>query len=232
MSEQPFADHFSRSAADYAAHRPRYPIELFAWLAGLPARCGLTWDCGTGNGQAAVGIAGYFDRVVATDASAAQLAEAEPHPRVTYRVASAGRSGPPFFDEVRRVLAPGGVIAAWTYRGATLDEPALTHTIETFMLETMGPYWASARRFVNDGYRSIPFPFVELAAPPFTMAAAWTLDELLRYVATWSAVGRYRAEQGRDPMPALEAELLTGWGPKERRRWATWPISVRAGRAG
>lgn len=245
-----FPDHFSQVADAYAARRPGYPPELFAWLAGLARRRELAWDCGTGNGQAAVGLAAHFTRVVATDASAEQVAAATAHPRVEYRVAPSEQSGleqgsvdlvtvaqalhwfdlAAFYQEVRRVLVPCGVIAAWTYRGAGLEDSQLTKAVETFMLDTLGPYWPSVRRFVNTGYRTVEFPFAEVEPPPFTMSADWTLDELLGYVATWSAVSRYREANGHDPMPMIEGELAARWSPRDRRKRVTWPIAIRVGR--
>jgi len=42
-----FQDHFSKQAADYAAYRPHYPDNLYAWLAEqAPGREG-AWDCAT-----------------------------------------------------------------------------------------------------------------------------------------------------------------------------------------
>lgn len=68
-----FKDHFSAHSVEYARFRPRYPDELFRYLdAVAPARQS-AWDCATGSGQAAVALATHFDRVVATDASAARL---------------------------------------------------------------------------------------------------------------------------------------------------------------
>src|SRR5436305_13965318 len=85
--------HFERSPADYKRYRPSYPQALFTYLGSLPPATGLAWDAGTGNGQAAAGLAGVFRRVIATDASSEQLGEATPHPGITYRVASAEESG-------------------------------------------------------------------------------------------------------------------------------------------
>ena len=45
---------FSRQASTYARHRPRYSPRLFEYLASLTTEHDLAWDCGTGNGQAAV----------------------------------------------------------------------------------------------------------------------------------------------------------------------------------
>src|SRR5437667_7064361 len=88
-----FKDHFSGHAVEYAKFRPRYPDKLFEYLASISPQHELAWDCATGNGQAAVGLARHFDRVIATDASAQQIASAEPNDRISYRVAPAEASG-------------------------------------------------------------------------------------------------------------------------------------------
>ena len=82
-----FKDHFSGHAADYANFRPNYPPELFDYLASISPGRELAWDCATGNGQAAVGLAAHFDEIIATDASAQQIENARPHLRISYRVA-------------------------------------------------------------------------------------------------------------------------------------------------
>src|SRR5262249_32870016 len=130
-----FPDHFSKVAADYSIFRPRYPEELFEYLASLAPRRTLAWDCAAGSGQATLGLATRFDAVIATDASAAQLAAAPRHPRIDSRVARAERSDlrsgsvdlavvaqalhwlmlEPFYDEAHRVLTAGGVLAVWCY---------------------------------------------------------------------------------------------------------------------
>ena len=88
-----FKDHFSKQAPDYAKFRPRYPQKLFDYLGSTAPSRHLAWDCGTGNGQAAVGLASVFDCVIATDASAKQIANAESHKKIDYRVAPAENSG-------------------------------------------------------------------------------------------------------------------------------------------
>src|SRR5215469_18919411 len=88
-----FKDHFSKQAAGYAKFRPRYPEKLFDYLGSISPSCQLAWDCGTGNGQAAVGLASAFDRVIATDASKKQIANAQSCERVEYRAAPAENSG-------------------------------------------------------------------------------------------------------------------------------------------
>lgn len=246
-----FADHFSAIAAEYARYRPRYPDALFEWLASVTPGHALAWECAAGNGQATLGLAGRFERVIATDASAAQLAAAPAHRRVEYRVAPAERSGLParsadlvavaqalhwfpleaFYAEARRVLRPDGVLAAWTYGAQRVDVPAVTDLVQRFYTEVVGPYWAPERRFVETGYRTLPFPFVELAAPPFELEAHWSLAELLGYLRTWSATARYVSLHGHDPVADLAAEVAAHWGDPACPRRITWPLSVRAGRA-
>ena len=88
-----FKDHFSKQAAAYAKFRPRYPQKLFEYLGSIAPSRELAWDCGTGNGQAAVGLASAFDRIIATDASEKQIANAQSYERIEYRVAAAENSG-------------------------------------------------------------------------------------------------------------------------------------------
>ncbi|HET9233473.1 MAG TPA: class I SAM-dependent methyltransferase [Candidatus Eisenbacteria bacterium] len=244
-----FHDHFSRVSSAYAAFRPRYPQVLFERLAALAPEPASAWDCGTGSGQAALGLAHYFEQVWATDASAAQLASAEPHPRVHYRVARAEQSGllpgsvdlvtvaqalhwfdrPRFYDEVRRVLRPGGVLAAWCYDLMDI-EPSIDAYVHDFYTRIVGPYWPPERSLVEARYATLEFPFERIDMPPVLMEAHLTLDALGGYMRTWSAVGRYREAHGNDPVTSLLEELLPLWGEPQTERSVRWPLTVRAGR--
>lgn len=244
-----FKDHFSSASDRYAAYRPDYPAALFAWLAGLCAERELAWDCATGSGQAALGLAPHFRRVVATDASAEQVRHAVPHPLIDYRVAPAEASGladhsvdlvtvaqaahwfdlPRFYTEAARVLKPGGAIAAWGY-GRMLLPDEMDALFQRFYAETVGPYWPPERTLIDDAYRSLDFPFAEIEAPAFAIEVEWTLPRLMDYLSTWSAVKRYQAARGRDPLPALLAELRSLWGDPEAARALQWPLFLRAGR--
>lgn len=245
-----FADHFSRLSARYAAYRPRYPEALFDAIAAASARRDQVWDCATGNGQAAVPLADRFEAVLATDASRQQVRAAAPHERVHYLVALAeaapvrDRSAglvtvaqalhwldlPRFYAEVRRVIRPGGLLVAWTYGAQRVDGGAIDAAIDEFYGRVVGPYWAPERRLVETGYRTLDFPFEEVAIPSPPMTEHWGLVELLGYVSTWSAVARCREVTGRDPLGDLEARLAPLWGEPAERRRVEWPIAVRAGR--
>jgi SAM-dependent methyltransferase len=244
-----FKDHFSGHAASYAQARPLYPRALFEWLAReAPAR-DLAWDAGCGNGQAAVALARDFASVHATDPSATQIDAATPHPRVRYAV-EPGESctlidhgvdlvtvaqALHWFDferhfaEARRVLRPDGLYAAWSY-GLMRIDPAIDPVLAHFEHEVVGPYWPPERRHVDAGYRDIPFPLAPLEVPAFAMHHDWRLPQVLGYLETWSAVQRYRAARGTDPMPALAAALTPAWGDPLQPRRVEWPLVVLAGR--
>jgi len=243
-----FKDHFSRQAADYDRYRPAYPPALLAHVAALAPGRDLALDVATGNGQAAIGLAGEFERVLASDASASQLARARPHPRVQYLRHTAERlplraaavdalvaaqaahwfDFPAFYAEARRVMKPGGIVALWTYERPQAG-PDVDAAIDVFYRDVVGPYWPPERRHVEAAYRSLPFPLTETPAPPFSLTTDWTREDLMHYVGTWSAVDRYRTQTGRDPLPALASTLAALW-PDGSARKLIWPIHLRLGR--
>lgn len=243
-----FADHFSVQAADYAKYRPGYPRELFEWLRTSTPRHTLAWDVGTGNGQAALQLADFFDRVTATDPSAAQLKHAVAHERVTYRVQAAEDCDLPdasvdlvtaaqalhwfdferFYRQVRRVLRPSGVIAAWTYDLNEVDA-GVDAIVRKYYTDIVGPYWPAERRYVETGYRALPFPFVEIPVPAMRMETSCTFADYLRYLGTWSATQRYREVRQQDPVALIAEELRCAWGGSAKRV-ICWPLRVRAGR--
>ena len=45
----------------------------------------IAWDCACGSGQASRDLSKHFKRVIATDASEAQIKEAAPVPNIEYR---------------------------------------------------------------------------------------------------------------------------------------------------
>ncbi len=126
-------------------------------------------------------------------------------------------------------LRPGGLLAWWCYERLSVDS-ASDPLIEAFYTHTLGPYWPLERRWVESGYRDLPFPFEEQPAPAFEMRVEWGLDQLMGYFATWSAVKAYRAAKHQDPLPALRASLEKRWISNEGRKTIKWPLSLRLGR--
>jgi len=247
-SDKSFKDHFSGHSSSYAEYRPTYPDALFAFLADCCTGHSLAWDCATGSGQAALALSEYFDRVIATDASEAQIREAESKAGIEYRVARAEASGldddsielitvgqalhwfdiPAFLDESQRVLVEGGVLAVWSYERCAI-EPACDALINELYLDAVGPYWPAERAFVEGGYRSIELPMPSISAPEFSMKKQWAVEEMLGYLRTWSASQRYMKANGSDPVVLIQERLSRAWG--EGRREVSWPLSIKIGRA-
>jgi SAM-dependent methyltransferase len=241
--EPPFKDHFSGHAGRYAVYRPTYPDALFAFLADCCDGRRHAWDCATGNGQTAIALTHWFDRITATDASTAQIDAAKPHPRIDYRVAPAEASGlasasldlitvsqalhwfdiDRFFDEAVRVLVPGGVLAAWSYGLCHVDEAC--DAIVLSLYREIDAYWPPERQLVDEGYRHITLPMPVIAAPPFEMTAVWSADAMLGYLRTWSAAQRWLRDRGSDPVTSIESALRLAWGdgPREVR----WPLALK-----
>jgi len=244
-----FEDHFSADSPGYRASRPGYPDTLFDQLAAVAPHRELAWDCATGSGQAATGLAQRFRRVIATDASAQQITSAIRHPNIEYRVAAAEQSGlddrsvdlctvaqslhwfdlDTFYAEVNRVLVAGGVLAIWSYNLLSVT-PALDAVIGRLYHDILGPWWPTQRQLVERGYADIPFPFEPLPSPQFEMHAQWRLAQLTAYLRTWSATQRYLREQGEDPVAVVEPELQAAWGEPDLVRRVQWPLVLRMGR--
>ena len=242
-----FKDHFSRQAADYAKFRPGYRQKLFGYLGSIAPNRRLAWDCGTGNGQAAVGLATVFDRVVATDASEKQIANAQPHEQVIYRVATAEHSGieaetidlimvaqalhwfdlPRFYEEARRVLKSNGVLAASAYNLLHI-EPAIDEVINRYYYEVVGPFWPPERVLVEK-FEELRLPFSEIQAPSFEMIGQWNLEHLVGYLRSWSATQRFIAANKRDPLEAITDDLRAAWGDPGQMRKVVWPLILRVG---
>jgi SAM-dependent methyltransferase len=242
-----FKDHFSKQAADYAKFRPRYPQEFFDYLGSIAPSRQLAWDCGTGNGQAAVGLASVFDRVIATDASEKQIANAQPHQRVKYRVAPAENSGiqseildlimvaqalhwfdlDRFYAEARRVLKPDGVLAASAYNLLRI-EPAIDEIVNRYYYDVVGPFWPPERKLVEN-FTDLPFPFSEIQTPPFEMIAQWNMEHLMGYLRSWSSTQRFIAAKGSDPLQEIDDDLRNAWGNPQQKRRVMWSLILRVG---
>jgi len=250
MSQGSFKDHFSGHAADYSRYRPgAYPTALFKALAALAPGRECVWDCATGNGQAALGLAEVFDRVEATDASDKQIAAATPHPRIHYSVAPAEQSGlpdrsvalvtvaqalhwfdlPRFYAEVRRVAKPRALLACSCYMRCVVN-PGVDAVTERLYNGILGDvYWPPERRHVERGYADLAFPFPEVELPRVQMEVQWDLEGYVGYLRSWSATQNYIKKNGQDPVDLVGDELLKAWGDPKAAQPVLWPMTVRAG---
>jgi ubiquinone/menaquinone biosynthesis C-methylase UbiE len=247
---QAFHDHFSSVANRYADFRPHYPAALFDYLATLVSPGAAVWDCACGNGQATHDLAARFAKVIATDASKEQVASAKPNPKVEFRVALAEQSGlennsvelitiaqaihwfdfEKFYAEAKRVLMSNGVLAAWGYGINVVEGDSVNQLVQDYYANVVGPYWPPSRKIIEDGYRTIPFPFTEITPREFRMEVRWTMEQLLGYFSTWSATTRFIKATGRNPLEPLSEKLKQVWGKPDSPRSVVWPLTLRIGR--
>ena len=244
-----FKDYFSTAADGYKRFRPQYPTELYACLARLTPTNELAFDIGCGNGQASRTLATHFSQVHASDASAAQIREAEPCANVTYHVSPAEQiqaddgtvdlvtvaqaihwfRHDAFFAEVERVLKPGGILAAWGYQllytGTELDS-----VIQHFHSQVVGPYWPPERALLDNGYTRIHFPYPRVPTQEFFMQATWQFSHLIGYLNTWSAVKQYQKAQGQNPIEIHWETLAKAWGDTDQARDIHWPLILYVGK--
>ncbi|MEX0968186.1 MAG: class I SAM-dependent methyltransferase [Bacteroidia bacterium] len=244
-----FKDYFSKQSNVSAQSRPSYPEELFAFLSGAAPAKDVAWDCATGNGQAATSLSRYFKQVIATDASQAQIANARQLPNIQYSVAPAEESGLPensvslvtvatalhwfdldrFYAEVKRVLKPGGILAAWSYSGNSVNTDVDPH-LNRLWHKILDGYWPAKSQIVWEKYRTIPFPFAETAHPEFQIKEQWNLKEQLNYLMSWSGTQRYLERNRKNPIEIIEDDLRKAWGNPEEKREVTWEIFMRMGK--
>ena len=241
-------DYFSTESDNYAKYRPTYPPAMFAYLYSLVPDNKTAWDCGSGNGQIARELAEHFEKVYGTDISASQLEQAHRAPNIEYSVQPAEETNFPahgfdlivvaqaihwfdferFYAEARRTGRKGALLVVIGY-GKLAISPAVDQLIEEFYNDIVGPYWPPERKYIEEEYRTIPFPFEELNVPPFAMSVEWSLDHLVAYLNTWSAVKLFTAKQGHNPVKKLKQELALHWG-ESTERTIQFPLYIRCGR--
>lgn len=241
-------DHFSSIASQYAVGRIGYPEDLYRFLGAQCHEHGLAWDCATGSGQAAFDLARMFTKVIATDISKELLALAPPHPRISYRVASAEKSGiesdsvdlvtvaqalhwfdlTQFWAEATRVLKNGGALAFWGYNWPVVA-PEVDRVLEDFKA-VIHSSWPERSRILHEGYVSINPPLHEIPSPSFEASAQWELDDYLAHLRSWSAT-RYHCEHtGEDITKQFQPAFAGVW--RDGRVPVKWPLILRTFRMG
>lgn len=244
-----FSDHFSSHAMEYSHYRPLYPIELIDYLAELSPSKKLAWDCGCGNGQLATLLTKHFTKIIATDASFAQIKNAIALPPIEYLCASAEKSPlqtnsvdlivvaqaahwfdlPSFYAEVQRVAKPNAIIALISYNLLKINE-TLDKVIVDFYQNTLGKYWPPERKYVENNYADLFFPFPRLPSPQFLMQAIWSLEEVLHYIKTWSAIRAIEKDLGTCSLENLEQQLRETGGNSEMKYQIHWPLTILVGK--
>lgn len=239
-------DFFSGHAKLYATFRPTYPAELYQFIFDNVKEFSTAWDCATGNGQVAQHLSLRFKKVFATDISQQQLDHAIKADNITYSVQPAENTDfsnqafdlitvgqalhwfdlEKFYMEVRRVAKPDSLLAVWGYALCTVSPEIDKHFLH-FYHHIVGPYWDSARKMVEEEYRTIPFPFQEIKTPTFTIQVVWTLEQFLGYLSTWSATQKYIKANGHDPVPSIMKKIKHQWVGE---RTVTFPVFLKLGK--
>jgi SAM-dependent methyltransferase len=240
-------DNFSAQAKLYAQFRPTYPPELYSFILSLVEKKDKAWDCGTGNGQVAQVLAAHFKEVCATDISSKQLEQAPVLPNVLYRIEGAENSSfgdnsfdlitvaqavhwfdfDKFYATVHRTMQPNGILALVGY-GLLYTDPETDAIIQRFYTVVIGSYWDKERKYIDENYRSLPFPFTEIEMPPTESKFEWALPQLLGYLETWSAVQHYIKANNHNPIELIADELKAAW-PENEIKTVRFPIISRIG---
>ncbi|MCF6276087.1 MAG: class I SAM-dependent methyltransferase [Robiginitomaculum sp.] len=239
---------FSDKSDIYAQARPQYPAELFDFIKTLPKQTGTVWDCATGNGQAAIGLAQVFDQVYATDISTEQIANRLDVANVNFSVCPAEQTGfadnmfdvvnvaqalhwfdfDRFWPEVRRVLKPGGVFITYAYAWFAVT-PAIDALVESEIKTVVAPYWAAQNQLVADHYKDVVFPFEKIEVPEIELTAHWDFEHLMNFLHSWSATRRCMDDKGSVFFEQARAKLLQAWGDPADVKLATSPLMLIAG---
>ncbi len=238
-------DNFSKNSGNYAKFRPGYPAELFRFLENLVPGKDKAWDCGTGNGQVAVELAKYIQKVYATDISGQQLENAVEKENIEYSQQSAEKTDFPadffdliciaqaihwfdfeeFYKEVKRTLKPTGIIAVMGYSLFKINKKT-DSLINYFYKDIIGAYWDDERKFLDEQYKSIPFPFAEIETPEFEHRLEWDFNNLIGYLKTWSAVKHYEKKNNHNPVDLIAGDLKKAFG---ERGVVRYPVLLRVG---
>lgn len=250
---------FDQQASVYAVARPTYPSALFDLLSSLTKKHERAWDVGTGNGQAAIGLAHHYDQIIATDISEQQLKYAAKRPNIRYALMSPSFSTEEvteivggeasvdlvtvaeavhwfdldsFYEQVNRVLRkPGGVIAVWCY-GMPKVNSQVDKLLEDFYQKTRA-YRGQEGDLVMGGYESLHFPFDEVmntGSISMNATKEITMDGLLGLLLSSSAVNTARSRGVELVNEHLEHALRVAWGfPVDQVQTITFPLQLRIG---
>jgi ubiquinone/menaquinone biosynthesis C-methylase UbiE len=241
-------DNFSKQAHLYARFRPGYPQQLYDFLIHHLDERKIAWDCGTGNGQVASKLSTYFDNVFATDMSAGQIENAEKKANIFYSIQPAEQTSftdhqfdlitvaqaihwfdfEKFYQEAKRTLKPNGVIAVFGYNLIKINND-IDEVVLNFYKNIVGTYWDSERKFVDENYTTIPFPFQEIKNPGFEIEYEWELEHLVGYFSTWSAVQHYMTRENKNPVDQIIEPLKRSWGNVAKRK-VSFPVFMRIGK--
>ena len=243
-----FKDQFSEQACAYAAFRPNYPESIFQFLSDLVTENFMALDCGAGNGQTAESLSRYFKIVLACGPSRKQLRQARKKSNILYFQSTAENIAlqmkttnlitvsqaihwfqfNQFYEEANRLLTPKGIIAIWGYNFPRMNSK-IDNILDYLYSDILGDYWQKERKYIDEEFKTIPFPFDEIKTPVFQMKTQWDLKRFLGYIGSWSAVQNYLNKNELNPLELIKEKLIIAWGSEEKYE-INWPIFIRVGR--
>lgn len=241
-------DNFSSASDKYAQYRPVYPQELFEFINSNVIEKEAAWDCGTGNGQVAFELAKTFTTVFATDISQSQIDNATQSHNIQYSLQAAEKTNfendqfdlivvaqaihwfdfEKFYSEVQRTAKHHALLVVVGYGRIEINN-AIDTLITDFYQNIIGPFWDKERRFIDEAYQTIPFPFDEIQTPDFAITLTWPLEHLIGYLNTWSAVKHFIKQNNYNPVNQLQKVLEQYWGDEEFKS-IRFPLFLRVGR--
>lgn len=241
-------DNFSNQSDQYAIFRPGYPKELIESIYRLVEDFDLALDCATGNGQIAGILSERFKKIIGIDISQNQIDHAVQKENIEYRIASAETSGLPvdsfdlitvgqaahwfdhtkFYQEVNRLLKSNGVLAVIGY-GLVEISSEVDEVVNEIYSDVLGTYWDPERKYIDEEYKTLPFPMKYVKRTEFTSTLEWTFDHLLGYLQTWSAVQHFLKKNDRNIVLEYREKLQESWGNIETRK-VTFRLFVLTGR--
>lgn len=245
-----YMNHFAEKSGEYRQFRPDYPTELYQYLNNTVNNHELAWDCGTGNGQAAVRLAEYFMQVIGTDINQTQLDVALQRENIRYYCCPAEKTQmldqsvdlitiaqalhwfhlDAFYEEVNRVVKQDGIIAAWCYSLGKMNDET-DHLMRKLYDDILGDqYWPKERRYIDAEYKTILFPFTKIHAPTFMIEKEMNFMQLIGYLNTWSAVKEYQRINQENPINLIYADLQKVWGEDEKVYKMRWAIHLLVGK--
>ena len=240
-------DNFSKQAAEYSKFRPQYPDEMIDYIVSFVKNKNIALDIATGNGQVASKLSGFFETVYGIDISQNQLDNATPSDNIIYKVSSAENTFfknqefdlitvaqavhwfdfELFYKEIYRILKPEGIFAVLGY-GLFSTNADSDKILRYFYNDIVGSYWDSERKYLDENYKTIPFPFEEIATQNFENHLTWTFEQLIGYLETWSATQHYISKNNKNPLDLIYDELKISWQKNDKK--VTFPLLLRIGK--
>jgi len=241
-------NNFSTGSDKYAQYRPTYPDAFFEYLKQALPACSNAWDCATGNGQVAQKLATFFTDVYATDISQSQLDNAVQLPNIHYSLQAAENTSfendffdlvivgqaihwfdfDAFYAEAKRTAKEGALLVLIGYGNVKITT-AIDAVIHHLYEDILGPYWDKERKYIDEAYQTLPFPFEEMDAPTFDNTYQWTLAHLVGYLNTWSAAKHYSNKNGHNPVDLVYKQLQQAWGTAPTRA-VQFPTLLKVGK--